>query len=126
MTSLTDPLVTKFTALEDPTVLNLIGIEGERNRKKMAELFKRPTNWKDYCEVVSPSNCTVPDDVAKRPPRDDAEGSRYHVGGEYIGHFRATDKNDCDKNPTTCTGHVADFVSFGVKHTGLCALGRLT
>ena len=43
---------------------------------------------------------------------DDVEGGRYHVGGEYMGHFRATEKNNCDMNPTNCTGHVADFVSY--------------
>lgn len=91
-------------------MLNLIGIAGESNREKLAKLFKRPTNWKDYCAIVSDSNCTVADSVAERPPVDDTEGSRYHVSGAYTGHFRATEQNDCEKNPTTCTGHVADYV----------------
>lgn len=27
----------------------------------------------------------------------------------YTGHFRYTDQNNCTANPTTCTGHIADF-----------------
>lgn len=101
--------VTKFTAEADPTILNLHGIQGEGNRRKLAETFKRPTTWRDYCEQESPTNCTVPDDVAQRPPLDELEEERMHVKGLYTGHFRMTDSNDCDANPTTCTGHIADF-----------------
>ena len=101
--------VTKFTAQQDPTVLNLLGIAGDANRRKLAETFLRPTTWKDYCDLVSPNNCTTPDDVAQSAPTSEEDYERMFVDGSYTGHFRATDDNDCDANPDTCTGHVADF-----------------
>ncbi|CAB9499317.1 expressed unknown protein [Seminavis robusta] len=102
--------VTKFTAEADPTILNLHGIQGDANRHKLAATFKRPTTWRDYCELVSPSNCTDPDDtVAQRPPLDEFEYDRMHVPDMYTGHFRDTDDNNCTLHPDTCTGHIADF-----------------
>ena len=59
--------------------------------------------------MVSPSNCTEPDNVAHRPPLDESEFDRMHVKGLYIGYFMATEKNNCDDNPTTCNGHIGDF-----------------
>lgn len=85
------------------------GFAGEENREKLAKTFKRPTTWKDYCTKVSQSNCTIPDDVATRPPAEDgSEDGRYFSSGFYTGHFRATDKNDCAKTPK-CTGHIVDY-----------------
>ena len=101
--------MTKFTVEEDPTILNLLGIQGDENRRKLAETFKRPTTWQQYCDEISPTNCTVPDAVAERPPSDDIENERMHVPGLYVGHFRATLENDCDLNPNNCTGHIGDF-----------------
>ena len=101
--------VTKFTAEAEPTLLNLLGIAGEANRRKMAETFLRPTTFQDYCQLVSESNCTVPDGVAERPPAEESEEQRMHIPNVYTGYFRKTEKNDCDLNPTTCTGHIADF-----------------
>jgi 7 transmembrane sweet-taste receptor of 3 GCPR len=101
--------VTKFTAVADPTVDSYYGLAGEQNRRKLAETFLRPTTWKDYCEQVSPNNCTTPDTVAQRPPQDETEHDRFFVAGQYTGHFRKTSQNDCDANPTNCTGHIANF-----------------
>lgn len=107
--------VTKFTAEEDPTILNLLGIQGDQNRRKLAEMFKRPTTWKEYCEI---SNCTIPNEVAQRPPLDASEQDRMHVPGLYTGHFRATVQNNCDRNPTSCTGHIGDFPCGWVSFVG--------
>ena len=101
--------VTAFTAKEDPFVLSYRTIMGEEHRHRLAELFLRPTKWKDYCEEVSPNNCKTPDHVAQRPPNDASEYDRLFVEGLYTGHFRKTEKNDCVKHPTTCTGHFADY-----------------
>ncbi|CAB9518445.1 Gamma-aminobutyric acid (GABA) B receptor [Seminavis robusta] len=100
--------VTKFTAETDPTVLNLLGIAGEENRRKLAETFLRPTTWGEYCNLVSNTTCATPDGVAQRAPTEE-EVDRMHVPGLYTGYFRATEENDCDTYPDTCTGHVADF-----------------
>lgn len=101
--------MTKFTAVEDPTLDSYMGLQGEENRRKLAETFLRPTTWKDYCELLSTNNCSTDDGVAKRAPSSEDEHSRMFVDGLYTGHFRATEKNDCDLNPTNCTGHIADY-----------------
>jgi len=101
--------ITKFTAENDPTLVSYLGMQGEENRHKLAQTFLRPTTWKEYCDLVSPDHCTTPNDIAKRPPNDDSEYDRMFVEGLYLGHFRATAENDCATNPTTCTGHIADF-----------------
>lgn len=99
-----------FTGAKDPTLLTYLGLAGEENRRKLAETFLRPTKWKDYCEQVSTTNCTDGgDSTATRPPKHEAEGNRFFVEGLFNGYFRATGKNDCDKNPATCTGHVVDY-----------------
>ena len=120
--------IPKYTAQYDPSLLSYLGLGGnEINQRKVANLFKRPTTWKQYCEEVSISNCTIPDSTALRPPQDDTEYNTYYVpGGLYNGHFRKTYKNDCgggesesgngNENVTTtitnklnCTGHFADY-----------------
>ncbi len=100
--------ITKFAALQDATLSSYIGLQGEENRRKLAETFKRPTTWKDYCTQVSASNCTTRDDVAERAPQTVEEQGRMFVNGLYTGHFRATAKNDCNITQN-CTGFVADY-----------------
>lgn len=101
--------ITKFTALADPTLDSFLGLMGEDNRRKLAETFFRPTSWQDYCTLVSNSSCTIPDTFAQRAPQTTVEQEQFFADGLYTGHFRATGDNDCDANPTNCTGHVADF-----------------
>lgn len=102
--------VPKFTAQENPKLLSYFGLSGdsEEQRRVLAETFLRPTTWEDYCRYVSPSNCDTPDDVAQRAP-DETENKRMFVEGLYTGHFRKTEKSDCDLNPSNCTGHIADY-----------------
>jgi hypothetical protein len=101
--------ITQFTIERDPSLSSYYGMRGEENRQKMAETFKRPTTWKDYCGQVSASNCSEDDGVAKRPPaQDGSEDTKYFFKGSYTGYFRATEKNDCDANPN-CTGHFLDY-----------------
>ncbi|GKY92670.1 hypothetical protein MPSEU_000237000 [Mayamaea pseudoterrestris] len=100
--------VPKFTGEKDPSLLSYLGIQGQDNRRKLAETFKRPTSWADYCRIVSSDGCMTPNNVAKRPPRIE-ERQMYHSPGVYTGHFRATEKNDCDKWPLNCTGHFVDY-----------------
>jgi hypothetical protein len=94
---------------QDPSLFSYLGLQGEENRRKLAELFLRPTTWKDYCEQVSPTRCLVPDQVAAQGPQDEWENDRMFVQGLYTGHFRKTEENDCDKYPLNCTGHIADY-----------------
>jgi uncharacterized membrane protein len=101
--------VPKFTVERDPTLMNYIGLQGEENRRKLAERFKRPTSWKDYCEEVSATKCSDEDEVASRPPRTEGEESSMFAEGLYTGHFRSSEKNDCEINNSTCTGHISDY-----------------
>jgi hypothetical protein len=101
--------VTKFAIEKDPSLSSYFGMKGEDNRQKLAETFKRPTTWKDYCEQVSASNCSESDSVATRPPSEDgSEDNKYFLEGSYTGYFRTTEKNDCNANPN-CTGHFLDY-----------------
>lgn len=101
--------IPKFTARRDPSLVSYMGLYGEENRQKLAERFLRPTTWGDYCNYVSQDGCEMGDSVASRPPADPTEAASYFLAGDYLGHFRATEKNDCERNPLTCTGHVMDF-----------------
>jgi hypothetical protein len=104
--------IPRYTGANDPTLFTYLGLAGEQNRRKLAETFLRPTSWKEYCDFVSLDQCQTPDSVSSRAPQDDGvadETDRYFLQGLYTGHFRATEKNDCDSNPTTCTGHIVDY-----------------
>ena len=98
----------KFALAADPSLSSHVGLQGDANRRKLAETFKRPTTWHQYCQEVSSTNCATPDEVAQRPPTTGDEETKYFVSGLYTGHFRATLENDCDTNPA-CTGHFADW-----------------
>ena len=84
-------------------------MRGEENRRKVAETFKRPTRWGQYCREVSPTNCTEPDLLAQRAPLNDEEENSFFVEGLFFGHFRHTEKSNCDKFPTNCTGFFGDY-----------------
>ena len=99
----------RFTLERDPTLSTYLGLRGEKNRRKLAATFLRPTSWKDYCDLVSTVQCRTDDGIARRPPQNETENVRMFVEGLYIGHFRKTEKNDCDKYPTNCTGHIVDY-----------------
>ena len=99
--------VPSFTADRDDTLVSFYGLSGEENRHKLADAFRRPTSWLEYCEDVSDSNCTEPDGIASRYPSDESEQSSYFAGPDsYIGYFRLTESNNCTLNPTTCVGHI--------------------
>lgn len=101
--------ITKFTVENDPTLTSYFGLSGEKYRTKLAETFLRPTTWYDYCTQVSDNNCTIPNDVVHHFPSTIDEHEQFFSKDNYIGHFRMTDDNNCTLNPTTCTGHVADY-----------------
>ena len=119
--------IPKFTADKYPQLLSYRGMQSsstsaENNngnvtddnaddiRQLLADVFLRPTTWFEYCTQVSKSNCTIPDDVAQRPPNDDGvEYDKMFLNGVYTGYFRKTDENDCMNNPSTCTGHIVEY-----------------
>ncbi|CAJ1968191.1 unnamed protein product [Cylindrotheca closterium] len=93
----------KFTAQQYPFAVTYHGLS--QNRQLLAEIFKRPTTWADYCHEVSLNNCTVPDGIADRYPNE-ADMGKYFSREGYIGHFRATAENICTgAQNDTCTGH---------------------
>ncbi len=98
----------KMYARQNPAMLTYFGLGGKMNRAKLAEQFKRPTNWSTYCNAVSLDACKTADGIAARAPENDMEAGHYFVPGLYAGHFRATDENNCTANPDTCTGHITN------------------
>lgn len=101
--------IPKISLEKDPSLVSYVGLKGQKNRQKLAETFKRPTTWKDYCEQVTPDNCTTANDIARRAPADEEEANAYFMEDIFTGHFRYTEKNNCTLNPTTCSGFFADF-----------------
>lgn len=125
--------IPQFTARHDPSLTSYWGLVGQR--EKLASLFLRPTTWGQYCREESPSNCTVADGVAKRPPLTKEESDRYFYqqngstsdslinntattmnlnstdgdGVIFTGYFRSTDDNNCEVWPDNCTGHIVDY-----------------
>jgi hypothetical protein len=93
-----------FTAKLHPALVSFHGLQGKENQKLLAETFFRPTTWVDYCQQVSNNTCSTADTTSQRFPSPDEE-QLYFSEGVYTGHFRANDKNDCEKSPF-CTGHV--------------------
>lgn len=91
------------TGRNDPTLDTYLGLQGEKNRKKLAETFKTPTNWGEYCNLTY-SSCQVGDNVASRQPTLEEEGS-YFVKDLYTGHFRDDYSTNCTLNPN-CTGNI--------------------
>lgn len=79
--------VPKFTVERDPSLANYLGLRGQANRAKVAQAFKRPTTWAQYCNEVSPDQCATPDGVAIRAPMDEGEENSMFVQDLYIGHF---------------------------------------
>lgn len=101
--------IPKFTAERDPSLLSYIGLQGEKNRQKVADAFLRPTLWTDYCAQVSNNSCSSPDEFALRPPRDEEEGDTYFQAGAYTGHFRKTEENYGYNGTRPATGHFIDY-----------------
>jgi 7 transmembrane sweet-taste receptor of 3 GCPR len=101
--------IPKFTAEKDPGLLAHFGLSGDENRRKLAETFLRPTKWIDYCNEVSTTNCSQPDDVAQRAPELVEEENMMFLKDSYTGYFRKTIENDCDTYPLNCTGNIVDY-----------------
>jgi 7 transmembrane sweet-taste receptor of 3 GCPR len=97
-----------FTVQAYPFLAIHYGYEGEEKRRFLAETFKKPLTWREYCEEVSNSSCAEPDETATRPPDEDTiETTMYFAEGDYTGYFQKTEQNDCDGNLTTCTGYLS-------------------
>ncbi|CAB9522416.1 Receptor-type guanylate cyclase gcy [Seminavis robusta] len=103
--------VPQFAAEQDNSLVSWLGLQ--HDRQKMAETFPTPTNWNDYCQFVSPTQCQEPDETAQRPPQSaDEEIMYFHQpshGRDFTGYFRITEQNNCTRYPHNCTGHVATY-----------------
>lgn len=77
--------VNLFAVRDDPGLASFVGYQGNKNRRKLAETFKRPVNWGQYCDEIAPTNCEEPDPVAQRRPEGQYEKSSYFVEDLYMG-----------------------------------------
>jgi len=102
--------IPKFTAQKDPSLSSYFGMQGDANRHKLAQTFKRPQTWQQYCDFISPNHCATPDLHAQRAPNTTLnEPDRMYAKDLYKGYFLATEKNNCTANPDTCTGHFVQY-----------------
>ena len=93
--------IPQFTADEHPELISHFGLRNQP--QKMAEIFKTPITWGEYCDLNL--NCTLLDKVATRKPTN-AERGKYFLDGSYTGFFK---ENYCDVgNSTSCVGHFVD------------------
>ena len=92
------------TARRDLSFVSYMGLQGEANRKKLAEEFKTPTTWKDYCSLHD-SHCIVGDNVADHAPKTKEEENSYFVAGLYKGNFHIDNSNNCTLTDD-CKGHI--------------------
>lgn len=90
------------TVSRNPSFASYFGLQGNEKRVKLAETFKRPTNWSDYCELDT-SNCGPNDKVASRKPETEKEGGSYFLKDAFWGYFSS---NNCDTSPDTCIGDI--------------------
>ncbi|KAL7545423.1 hypothetical protein ACHAWF_008772 [Thalassiosira exigua] len=71
--------ITKSTLLKEPSLGTHYGMQGEKNRQKLAQIFKRPTTFKEYCILVSTTKCTIPDNTTTRPPAKDGSEDSFSL-----------------------------------------------
>ena len=118
--------VPKFTAERNFNLLTHFGLTSgteQEKRRRLADTFLRPQTWKAYCDDISEDQCASPKYennttsnatgtatgklIVARPPQDESEEGLYFKSGLFHGYFHASEDNDCDANPLTCTGHIA-------------------
>ena len=94
-----------YTAQQHPELSTFYGLNSNQNREKVASTFKTPISYAQYCNIA---DCSVGNDVASRPPKDDSEGSKYFVDGSFKGHFIDPPESNCQLYQDNCTGHLVD------------------
>ncbi|KAL3909860.1 MAG: hypothetical protein SGILL_007919, partial [Bacillariaceae sp.] len=97
--------IPKFAAQKDPTLVSVYGLQGEDNRHKLAETFRKPLTWLEYCRDVSPTKCDD-DPVAAFYPSTKEQEQHYHHPQFYPGYFHSPPASNCVENPTNCTGFI--------------------
>jgi hypothetical protein len=84
---------------DDPTLKSFYGFQ---NRTKLANLYKRPISWGEYCNTLQLGTCNSNDNYATRKPKTTAEEQMYYVKDLYKGYFKA---DNCFTN-SNCNGYV--------------------
>lgn len=90
-----------ITATRYPEFSSYTGLSGDINRVKLAQVFKTPITWKEYCDSY---DCTLSESAASREPENADEEALYFMEGIYTGFFEANNVTDCETNPE-CMGH---------------------
>lgn len=98
--------IPQFAAQADSSLVSVYGLQGESNRQKLANAFRRPTTWLEYCEEVSSTKCDGDDPVAAFYPSTKEQEQHYFHPQFFPGYFRLLPENDCSVNPTNCTGYI--------------------
>ena len=64
-----DWFVPAFTARQFPELAIFYGLQGSHRRHSLANIFRKPTTWLEYCRDVSPTQCQQPDGVTYEHPK---------------------------------------------------------
>ena len=68
---------------------------------QMARIFRPPTTWGDYCQLISSNVCRQADAVAFRAPRTTEEAVRYYEPGLFTGYFGTADEIHHNNNSSS-------------------------
>jgi hypothetical protein len=98
--------IPQFVAQNDSSLVSVYGLSGEEHRHKLADTFRRPTTWLEYCQEVSLTNCDGDDPVAAFFPSTPEQEQHYHHPQFFPGYFRLLPENNCTVNPDNCTGYI--------------------
>jgi hypothetical protein len=99
--------IPQFVARNDSRLVSVYGLQGEEFRHKLADTFRRPITWLEYCEQVSPTKCHEDDDpVAAFYPSTPEQEQNHHHPQFFHGYFRLLPENNCTVNPNNCSGYI--------------------
>jgi hypothetical protein len=99
--------IPQFVAQNDASLVSVYGLRGEEHRHKLADTFRRPTTWLEYCQEVSPTKCGDGDDpIAAFFPSTPEQEQHYHHPQFFPGYFRLLPENNCTLHPDNCTGYI--------------------
>lgn len=73
-------------------------MSGDETRSTLADIFKTPVSWGDYCKAF---DCSSPDSAATRDPTSKSEEESYFWDEHYQGYFQ-------DNNSTACTADIGN------------------
>ena len=82
----TNLYIPQRTAQRYPGLVGYYGLQSA-SPQQLAQLFRQPISWGDYCQKVSVNNCIQSDRVAHRVPMTTEEAVSFYQPGLFTGFF---------------------------------------